>query len=120
MMIDEQVQAGHGRRLVLLLYFYVLYSHQTHSYIHTHLSHPPLTGLVGRHNCSTPHHTTPYLYAEKYRLHRRRRLYIEQAADMGLGRFFCLLKITRTDKTCSGTNTNSQHAFVHLTGPMSS
>lgn len=87
MMIDEQVRAGLSRRLVLL-YFYVLYSHQTHSHIHTHLSHPPLTGLVGRHKYCTPHNTTPHLYAEKYRLHRRGRLYIEQAADMGLGRFF--------------------------------
>ena len=36
---------------------------------------------------------------------------------MGLGRFsFCLLKMTRSHKTCFETNTESQHVFAHLTG----
>lgn len=58
MMIDEQVQAGHGRRRLMLLYFYVLYSHQTHSYPHPPQS--PTTEWVGGTTQllhTTPHHT---------------------------------------------------------------
>lgn len=84
-----------------LLYFYVLYSHHTQ----TPPSAPgPVTPTLmtgpGRYNNNStlPQHTTPYLYAENTAYTGGRRLYIEQAADMGLGRFFCLLKITRSGK----------------------
>lgn len=37
---------------------------------------------------------------------------------MGLGRFFFVFRRSRVQaRTCSGTNTKSQHAFVHLTSP---
>lgn len=67
MMIDEQVQAGLGRRttrVVVLLCTLLPSNSLTPS--------TPNSPLTGRGDTTTPHYhtkTTPHLYAEKHRLH---------------------------------------------------
>lgn len=97
-----------------LLYFYVLYSHQTHPSTPNSATHHGLGGAIQLLHTTTKSHTTPRQYAEKYRLHGGRSSVYRAGSRHGIGSIFlCLLKITRSDKTCFETNTESRHAFVH-------